>query len=298
MVGAFVFASALGIWLAFLSSAQPFLEGYDLLVEETGFRKLLIALSVVLSAWWFNLQLLTNKLLKPNYFSLVALSGYAALFSALQPTLSFCVLLPLFSFCFGRMLHLSQAARPYWLLTDIGLIIGLGMYIDPYMLFLMPILWVALIYFGSFNLRTAIIPLLSTVMAIFLVASIRWFFTDQFLWPSSFMTFKIAPNLGFYRPLVVILPVFLGLLLEIVDILSSLTKGKVNKRQATGFMLSVLILVFVLNAFSGNGEALYLILCFPLAFFQANYLNYQAKWWLRDLVFLMPWLSLVLYTFL
>jgi hypothetical protein len=287
-------AFLLTLVVAFLLSQQHFqYNAQPITLHPIAQYALVIAL-VLLAVWNFSRQVFNVNLLKPSYLPVVTLASFVAVFGTFYEDLNFCFSLLILSFCVGKMLHLSYEVKPHWLLTEIGMATGIGIYINSHFVFVLLLTWMATVFYGSTSLRNFLIPAVGIFISCFTIGSISWLYGNHFIMPDFSWQFHPFSTLNPTQYILPMSPLAFGFLLTLGDVLASLSKGKVNKRQGMGFMLGVLGIALCGLMLINGPQMFGLILCFPLAIFNANYIIYQRKWFLRDFSLLAPWISLLL----
>lgn len=287
-------AFLLALCLAFLLSQQAFNLNFTAIPLHPALQYIILVCALLLGVWNFSRQLFKVNLLKPSYLPLVTLASFVAVFGYFYEDLNLCFSLLILSFCFGKLLHLSYEVKPYWLLTEIGIAIGIGIYADSHFLFVLLLCWLAATFYGTFSVRSLLTPILGVFISCFLIGSTSWLLSNNFLLPDFSWQFHPFSELQVGKYLLFISPIVLGFLFTLGDVLATLSKGKVNKRQSMGFMLGTLIIAITGLLLVNQPRLFGLILCFPLAIFHANYIIYQKKWFLRDFGLIAPWISLLL----
>ncbi len=295
LIMALLVSIILGVFLGNHFSTTPWLWfGAPVpLVPWVGFTTLIIVLP--LSAWFFDLQLNRAALLPPNNFVTVCLASVACVMLLLANHPEAILLLLLLALAFGRLLQLAQSANSYWVLTDVGLFIGAGLCLNGHFIWLILFCWLAALFFGVLSFRSFFTPLLGAGLSYVLIASANYFIYDKFLVLTfnfqftDFVFFTDALNHWW-----MLIPFILGILATLSTAFASVNKGKVTDRQTFGFLLVTFIITGILAVFLKNSIALSLTLCFPLAIFYANFLQKAKRWWIRDLVLISPWVTIVL----
>lgn len=255
---------------------------------------LLVVLTFGIGILMFNRAIVKVNFLKPSYHVVVALASFSVVFAGFYSNLNVGLSFIVASICVGKLLLISQHEKPYWLLTEVGLTIGVGLYLNTHFSILLLLTWLACFFYGSFTLRNITIPLFGIFVSGFLIGASQWLLNNNFMLPSFNWQFHTFSSLNLGKTAIQLSPIVIGFMLTLGDVFTTLSKGKVNKRQSMGFLLVSLIVLLFAVLLIDEPQLFGLLLAFPLAVFQSNYINFQKKWWLQDICLLAPWVSLLL----
>ena len=264
----------------------------DWLLKMPSIQVFITSVLIGLQAVFLNYIINEEKLIKGNTHLVglffVVLNAAASLFLSFNPivVVNFFVLGVLFFFF--KLYTLTNAKS---FLFNAGLLIGLGSLIFSPLLVLFPLLWIALSYLRTPNIKDYFISLFGALLPfiyfvsylyltdqLFKVSYVDWIFNDTVFETTSFSQTHFY-YLGVLMVLLVfaVASLFLNLFREVV---------KTRKLYIIIFLLTIFLLSTILFNTS-NILALYVLLSIPFAVLLANFFNQIKREWLAELYFTM-----------
>lgn len=200
-------------------------------------------------------------------------------------------------FFLNKLLGVYQKERPYAVLFDAGLLLGLSVLIYPPSIFLFPIIYVANLTYSAIGWRNYIIPVLGFISPLLIAASYLFFVDDL---PLYLVHYKIS--LSWHLPTIsvslskgVFLAFLVILLLSAFKELAQWIPLK-SLRSRKAFIVFVAYFFFACFGFftlAAEGLQHLLILAFPIAALAGNYLLFARKWWWYETLFALFLLSAI-----
>lgn len=271
--------------------------GQNTIVFGTNLIKVLFVLisSVVAIIYSTNVNSLG---ILPAAFQKSVLFGFSFLLVVqFQLTLEILFALPLIMLAFRKIFKVGMLPDPRHLLFDVGVIAGILSLFYVEAIVLISFCWMASLIFRSFNVKTIIIP----VIGLFAAYTIAFFLS--FVW-SEFDFFEIIKNqyiqiqwdfTEFDFQLILNLSGLLLLgLISLVNVLKSIVKATVFKRQVMSLCLGLILLTLVFTLSQKSAGHLLVFMIFPLGIVLYDLLLSLKKWWQKDLIYLILILNLVL----
>lgn len=200
-------------------------------------------------------------------------------------------------FFLNKLLGVYQKERPYAVLFDAGLLLGICVLIYPPSIYLLPLIYVANLTYSAVGWRNYIIPILGFLSPVLITASYL-FFVDAL--PMYLTHYKIS--LSFYLPNISLSlseGVFLALLLSLLlsafkELVQWIPLKSLRSRKA--FIVFVAYFFFACFGFfslAADGLQHLLILVFPIVALVGNYLLFARKWWWYEVLFTLFLLSAI-----
>ncbi len=254
-----------------------------------GWKKFMQILIISVSAFAFNEVLNRQGLLKGNYLIFVLGVINLLTFGGINPSFVSLLSIPFVVFMLLWLMPLISSGEIYHHLFDAGCIIALLSLLSPQALWLILIVWAAVISFGRLSTRTLLLPLIGFTAVCFLAFCLLYFIEQtviiNYYVEEHFRLFLSWDNSQFWN-LWIYTPVLLTVIPALGEYLQAQRKAKVQKLQ----LLNFFVMIFVISTLSlglwGDGGDYFFLLAIPITVLQANLINYLKKWWEADLVFL------------
>lgn len=251
--------------------------------------KSLLSVVLIASCWWFNSKINDLGFLKEDYqlIPVMMLLLVPIFFKATQPELL--LVLPLGILLHIRIFQLIEATDPSFILFDSGVLISLMALFLPQSLFLLLILWLAVLNFGHLTVRTFLMPAIGVLATFFMVFTVLYWifdfnamevFFDRLMTSFTLLEWPYLEDIGIYSPLLLLA---LPAILETAQIYG---KASVKKRQIFTFLTTTFLIILLMGLFVKNKGAVWIWLTLPYAIFTTNLIHYIKKAWLRDMVYL------------
>ena len=215
----------------------------------------------------------------------------------LQFSIELILALPFILLAFQKLFKIGNLADPRPLLFDIGVIAGFVSLFFVEAIVLIAFCWLAILVFRTFNVKTILIP----VVGLFAAYTLAFFVS--FIWDGfEFLNILkhqyqkiewgfIDYDFGVLLNLLGLL--FLGLV-SMINVLKSIVKATVFKRQVITLCIGLILLSILLASSQKSSVNLLAFMIFPLSILLYDFLLSLKKWWQKDLIYLVLIFNLVL----
>ena len=200
-------------------------------------------------------------------------------------------------FFFNKLLSMYQKERPYALLYDAGLLLGLAVLVYPPTLFFFPLIYVANLSYSVSAWRNYVIPIIGFITPLVMIAAYFYvmdtlpYYLDHY--PKQFQ-WQIPSWKSSIPQLIIGLVLGILFLSSIKELLQWISLKSLRSRKAFVLILSYMLFA-CFGFFITSAYQQLLLLAFPLAALLGNYLLFARKWWWYETLFTLFLLSVVFF---
>jgi len=267
----------------------------------TGWKKFMQVLIIPVSAFALNEVLNRQGLLKSSYYIFVLGTINLLAFGGINPSFTTLLSIPFVVFMLLWMLPLISSGEIYNHVFDAGCIIALLSLISPQALWLIIIVWAAVISLGRLSVRTIILPFIGLVAVYFITFCLLYFLGQKqiinYYREEHFLLFLNWSDTRF-KNLWLFIPVLLTVIPAMGEYVQAQRKAKVQKLQLLNFFAGAFALSTLSIGLWGVNGDYFFVLAIPITVLQANLMHYLKKWWETDLILLFSLGSMLLALFL
>lgn len=253
---------------------------------------------ILTSAWWFNSSINVLGFLKNDYQLIPVFTLIITAIFFVNDSLELLLIMPLVILLMLRLLSISQSVVDSYALFDVGSIIALTTLLVPETILFLPVCWLAVWAFGRLYFRALLMPLVGMVAVWFVAyAVVLWFVPVS---PSTLVVgilsqveIGLQPS-GYSETWWRFLPLLAVAVPALIEMMRAYGKASVYKRQCFSFLFYFFLLFLVAGSFVPGHGHIWLWLALPLSVFVVNLLHYAKKNWLKDVVYALLALNLLL----
>lgn len=265
-----------------------------LLLSSKWLSAILIFIISLLTAMGFNNLISEKGVLKYNT---ILPASVLLIFVSIFPFSPLWIAIFVLLFFLNKLLGIYQKERPYAVLFDAGLLLGVSVLIYPPSIYLFPLIYIANLIYSAVGWRNYIIPILGFLSPLLIVASFLFVVDDLPMYLTHYkvsLTFRL-PSASVSLSEGIFLSLLAVLLLSAFKELAQWISLK-SLRSRKAFIVFVVYFFFACLGFftlAADGLQHFLILAFPIAALAGNHLLFARKWWWYETLFALFLLSAI-----
>ncbi len=303
LVRAVAFSIFILVGMALLSPHETYFfrfSIYHFSVNPLVFQ-MVLALIVLLCAWWLNSSINSLGFLKNDYQLLPVFTLLVTSISFISNSLELILILPLGLLLVLRLLSISHTAADSYALFDVGTIIGVMFLLVPETLLFLPVSWIAIWSFGRVYFRALLMPVVGMAAIWFMGYTVVFWLTSVSagdLLSGIFSQIEVGfhPD-GYSKTWWRFIPLVIVTAAAIVEMFQVYGKASVYKRQCFTFLLYFFLLFLIIGAFIPFHSRIWIWLSIPLAVLIVNLIHYLRKQWMKDIIYVLLIINLLLLFF-